>query len=294
MAPAPGDTAPDPRLERLTAMMDLRPDPARPDVFAASNLPQPHGRIFGGQVVGQVALAAGRTVPEGRALHSLHGYFLRPGDIGVPLELAVERLRDGRSFSARRVQAFQSGTPIFSMIASFQEPAEGLEHAEEMPDVPGPEGLPSDQDLLGGIDHPMAAAWREGRPLEVRHVLAPPYLPAPPAEAGEERAVWLRATGPLPDDDLLHRSLLGFASDYVLFDAVLRRHGLVWATRGMTVASLDHAVWWHRPARFDDWLLYVVRTPTATGARSLMTGRFFTADGAHVATVAQEGMIRVP
>ncbi|GAA4976577.1 acyl-CoA thioesterase II [Kineococcus glutinatus] len=290
----PPDGPVDPRLPRLLAVLDVQPVPDRPDTFTAPSLPQPHGRVFGGQVVAQVALAAGRTVGPGRALHSMHGYFLRPGDVEQPLELAVERLRDGRSFSARRVQALQSGVPIFSMIASFQEPADGLEHAAVMPDVPGPQDLPSDADLLEGVDHPFVRAWRTGRPLEVRHVVPPPYFATAPTPTGQVRAVWMRVPGRLPDDDVLHRAVLGFASDYVLFEAVLGRHGLTWATPGMSVASLDHAVWWHRPVRVDEWLLYVVETPAATGARSLMTGRFFTADGTHVASVAQEGMIRVP
>ena len=292
----PSDSAGDAadKLRRLLSVVALEPVEGRPDSFLGQNLPQPHGRIFGGQVVCQVALAAGRTVEPDRVLHSMHGYFLRPGDVSEPVELSVERLRDGRSFSARRVQALQKGEPIFSMIASFQAPAEGLQHSERMPDVPGPDELPSDDDLLADIDHPLARQWREGRPVEVRHVQAPPYLPAPPAAPGETRAVWMRVPGRLPDEDLLHRGVLGFVSDYVLFEPVLRRHGLVWATRGMSVASLDHAVWWHRPARVDEWLLYVVESPAATGARSLMTGRFFAADGTHVASVAQEGMIRLP
>jgi acyl-CoA thioesterase-2 len=264
------------------------------DVFVGQSQPQPHGRVFGGQVLGQTLVAAGRTVPTDRHVHSMHGYFLRPGDSAAPIDFAVERLRDGRSFTARRVHALQGGKPILSMIASFQHADPGPEHQDEMPrGIPDPESLPTTADLLGHIDHPVARYWSRERPIDIRHVQHPVYLNADPEQVARQ-AVWMRALGDLPDDRLLHQAVLGYASDYTLLESVLRRHGVSWADRGLKVASLDHAMWWHRPARADEWLLYVQASPSASGARGLGIGRIFTQDGRLVASVAQEGMVRLP
>jgi acyl-CoA thioesterase-2 len=218
---------------------------------------------------------------------------LRPGDPESSITFAVERLRDGRSFTARRVHAIQGGKPILSMIASFQDQDPGLDHQDQMPDVPPPDDLPTTRDLIGHIDHPVARYWAYGRPIDVRHVQTPVYW-----HADEERiarqAVWMRTVAPMPDGDLLHRAVLGYASDFTLLESVLRRHGLSWAMPGLKAASLDHAMWWHRPVRADQWILYVQGSPSASGARGLGVGRMFTQDGRLVATVAQEGMLRVP
>ncbi|GAB3284798.1 acyl-CoA thioesterase II [Sinomonas notoginsengisoli] len=245
-------------------------------------------------MLAQSLIAASRTVAEGRPVHSIHAYFLRPGDADKSITFGVERLRDGRSFSARQVHAYQDGTPILSMIASFQVDAEGIEHQSTMPEgIPDPESLPSTADLLGSIDHPVAQYWAYDRPFDVRHVDPAIYVsPAGPQVA--RNAVWMKTFGPMPDDDTLHRAALAFASDYTLLEPVLRRHGLSWITPGMSVASLDHAMWWHRPARVDEWLLYVQESPSAQGARGLGAGKIFNRHGAHVASVAQEGMIRIP
>jgi len=277
----------------LLDVLDVVPAAGGGDVFTGPNLPQWRPRLFGGQVLGQVAVAAGRTVEAERALHSLHAYFLRPGDPAVPVEFAVERLRDGRSFSSRRVQAVQNGVPILSGIASFQVPAEGLDHAEQAPDVPGPEELTSDAELLAEIDHPGARRIASSRPVEIRHVDPPVYLDADPSRSPRQSA-WLRVPGPLPDDPLLHRAALAYASDFTVLEPVLRRHGLPWATPGASVASLDHAMWWHREARADEWVLFVGDTPSASGARALATARMFDRAGRLIATVAQEGMVRLP
>jgi acyl-CoA thioesterase-2 len=264
------------------------------DIFMGPSQQQPRKRVFGGQVLAQSLVAGSRTVSPGRSVHSMHGYFLRPGDAGKPITFGVERLRDGRSFSARRVHAYQEGTPILSMIASFQEEDEGLEHQSEMPaGIPSPESLPSTADLLGKFDHPVARHWAYERPFDIRHVDPALYVSANgPKEA--RNAVWMKTFGPMPDDPELHRAALAYASDYTLLESILRRHGLSWITPGMSVASLDHAMWWHRPVRVDEWLLYVQESPSAQGARGLATGKIFSRDGRHVATVAQEGMIRVP
>lgn len=282
-------------LASLLRTMDLRElgqDDRGQDLFEGDSQQQPHGRVFGGQVLGQTLVAAARTVQEGRSVHSMHGYFLRPGDSAEPIQFAVERLRDGRSFTARRVHALQFGKPILSMIASFQDSDDGYDHADPMPDVPGPDDLPTTADLLGHIDHPAARYWSHRRPIDLRHVQAPIYLEADP-EPVARQAVWMRTVAPLPNDDLLHRAVLGYASDYTLLESVLRRHSASWVA-GVKMASLDHAMWWHRPARVDQWLLYVQSSPSAQGGRGLGAGRIFSRDGTLVASVAQEGMIRPP
>ena len=280
----------------LLEVLDLRADGVDErgqDLFVGASQRQPHGRVFGGQVLGQTVVAAGRTVDPERPVHSMHAYFLRPGDSSEPITFAVERLRDGRSFSARRVHAIQYGQPILSMIASFQSDSPGIDHQDEMPDVPAPEDLPTAHDVLGDIDHPVAQYWANERPVDIRHVQQPVYWQADPDRVARQ-AVWMRVPGTLPDDPLLHRAVLGYASDYTLLESVLRRHGLTWATPGLKAASLDHAMWWHRPARADDWLLYVQASPSASGARGLGIGRMFSRDGRLVASVGQEGMLRVP
>jgi acyl-CoA thioesterase II len=292
----PSATATSP-LAGLLAVLDLEArglDEQGQDVFVGQSQPQPWGRVFGGQVLGQTLVAAGRTVEPERHVHSMHAYFLRPGDSASPIRFAVERLRDGRSFTARRVHALQHGKPILSMIASFQDDDPGLDHQDAMPQgVPDPEDLPTAAELLRHIDHPAAQYWARNRPIDLRHAQSPVYL-----QAGLERAarqsVWMRAHGKLPDDELLHRAVLGYASDYTLLESVLRHHGIAWATPGLKVASLDHAMWWHRPARADEWLLYVQASPSASGSRGLGIGRIFSRDGVLVASVAQEGMLRVP
>ncbi|MEE1620648.1 acyl-CoA thioesterase II [Zafaria sp. J156] len=277
----------------LDGEFDARTDE---DIFIGHSPEQPRQRVFGGQVLAQSVVAASRTVSADRPVHSMHGYFLRPGDARKPITFGVQRLRDGRSFSARRVHAYQEGVPILSMIASFQEPAEGLEHQARMPEgIPNPESLPSTADLLGRFKHPMAQEWAYNRPFDIRHVDTPLYVEGPRrADRSATNAVWMKTFGPVEGDQAVQRAALAYGSDYTLLESVLRRHGLPWVTPGMSVASLDHAMWWHRPVRVDEWLLYVQESPSASGARGLCEGRFFNRDGLLVATAAQEGMIRVP
>lgn len=262
------------------------------DVFVGRSQPVPWGRVYGGQVLGQCVVAAGRTVDAERPIHSLHGYFLRPGDSTKPIRFAVERLRDGRSFSARRVHALQDGRPILSMIASFQVPAGGMDHAEPMPDVPAPETLSSDAELLAGIDHPVTNYWRLNRPIELRHVEQPLYT-GPDPQPRARQAVWMRFGTALPDDALVQSAALAYISDYTLLEPVLRRHGVAWGDQRLTSASLDHAMWWHRRVPLDGWLLYVQESPSASSGRGLGQGRIYTQDGTLVASVAQEGMLRL-
>lgn len=264
------------------------------DIFVGHTPPQARDRVFGGQVLGQSVIAAYRTLEGERPIHSMHGYFLRAGDASLPITFGVQRLRDGRSFSARRVHAYQNGVPILSMIASFQEHADGVDHQDSMPEgIPDPESLPTTADVIGQIDHPVAQEFAFNRPFDIRYIGEPLYF-----QASEDRrpvnAVWMKTTAPMPDDDALHRAALAYASDYTLLEPILRAHGLTWITRGMSVASLDHAMWWHRPFRVDEWLLYVQESPSASGARGLGTGRIFNRAGQLVASVAQEGMLRLP
>lgn len=294
MTSPPRQSGPTDALLTLLDLDDLGGARTDKDVFVGPSERQPRHRVFGGQVLAQSLIAASRTVPEDRAVHSMHGYFLRAGDADKSITFGVERLRDGRSFSARQVHAYQDGQPILSMIASFQTESPGIDHQSPMPrDVPDPESLPSTADLLGSIDHPIAQYWAFDRPFDVRHVNPALYVSAR-GEHTARNAVWMKTFGPMPDDERLHRAALAYASDYTLLEPILRRHGLSWITPDMNVASLDHAMWWHRSVRVDEWLLYVQESPSAHGARGLGVGRVFTQDGLHVATVGQEGMIRVP
>jgi acyl-CoA thioesterase II len=254
----------------------------------------PHGRVFGGQVLAQALVAAMRTMVDNRAPHSLHSYFLRPGDIAKEIEFSVEILRDGRSFSARRVHALQDGKPIFSMIASFQDEDAGLNHQSEMPiGVTPPEELPTAAQLLGVLDHPVTNYWSKARPFDLRHASEPVYL-QPAKEHLAEQLIWFKALSKLPDDPQLQAAALAYASDYSILESILRRHGISWAHPGLASASLDHAMWFHRPARVDDWLLYAQDSPSAQNGRGLSQGKIFNREGSLIASVAQEGMIRIP
>ncbi|MBD8140748.1 acyl-CoA thioesterase II [Frigoribacterium sp. CFBP 8759] len=282
-------------MQSLLSTLDLSPagNVGGQDVFTGGSQPEPLGRVFGGQVAAQALVAAQRTVGGGRDVHSLHSYFLRPGDLTIPITFTVDRIHDGRSFATRRTQASQDGVPIFSMIASFQTPDEGLDHQVDMPSgLPDPEDVPSDAELLSAVDNPVAQSWAR-RPFDMRHVPSPVFFSVEGDHVAHQ-AVWLKATGPLPDDADLHRAALLYASDYTLLEPIYRRHGVAFVTPGLKAASLDHAMWWHRPARVDEWLLYVQESPNAVGGRGLSLGRIYDRAGTLVASVAQEGMVRVP
>jgi len=282
-------------VDALLGVLDLDASEARTteDIFTGVSHPMPTGRIYGGQVLGQSLVAAERTLPEGRVAHSMHGYFLRPGDASQGLTFAVDRIHDGRSFSTRRCQAYQNGEPIFSMIASFQDANPGIEHAYPFPaDVPAPEALRSDDEFADAVP-PAARRLLTDRPVDVRHVDEPLFL-AVDGEEQPHQAVWMRMRAPFPDDPVLHRAALAYLSDMTIQESILRAHGLTWQTPGLKVASLDHGMWWHRPGRVDDWLLYVQESPNARGGRGLASGRIYAQDGTLVASVTQEITIRVP
>ncbi|HRW19926.1 MAG TPA: acyl-CoA thioesterase II [Dermatophilaceae bacterium] len=267
-------------------------------VFVAPSQRQPHGRVFGGQVLAQSLVAAARTVEAiggvERPVHSLHAYFVRPGDADHPIRFLVERSRDGGSFSVRRVQAVQYGKPILSMGVSFQAPADGLEHQDPMPPVPDPEDVPTLQEALGAELDERAAQFfaATARPIELRHVEGNVYL-SPSKRQVARQSVWIRARAELPDDPVIHAAVLAYASDYPLLEPVLRRHGIAWGDRRLRPASLDHAMWFHRPVRADQWTLYQMSSPSAQGGRGLGVGRMYAADGTLVVSVAQEGMLRL-
>ena len=287
---------PDPLAELLITLnlSDASGARTREDIFIGPSQWMPHGRVYGGQVLAQSLVAATRTVDPSRVAHSLHGYFLRAGDITLPITFSVDRLRDGRSFSTRRVQAYQNGEPIFSMIASFQDVDPGLEHFESMPsDITPPEQLPSAAELMGDNPHPVAQYWSKARPFDLRHVEKPIYFSVD-GEKVAKQAVWLKALGDLPDDANLHQAALAYLSDYTILESIYRRHGIAWSHPGLKSASLDHAMWFHRPVKVDEWLLYVQNSPSAQGGRGLALGHIYTREGALVATVAQEGIVRVP
>nr|WP_221462519.1 acyl-CoA thioesterase II [Streptomyces olivoverticillatus] len=257
-------------------------------------------RVFGGQVAAQALVAAGRTVPADRPAHSLHSYFLRPGDPAVPIIYTVDRIRDGRSFTTRRVVAVQHGQPIFHLSASFQEHEEGLEHQEPMPAAPDPLTLPAPADMLPHYADRLGGPEVVERILQAREAVDLRYVDEPPfASVGEPREpksqVWFRTNGKLADDPLLHLCLATYVSDMTLLDSVLLAHGRGgWAVGDVVGASLDHAMWFHRPFRADEWLLYDQESPTASGGRGLARGRIFTQDGQLAVSVIQEGVVRVP
>jgi acyl-CoA thioesterase-2 len=253
------------------------------------------GLVYGGQVLGQALSAAVQTVPTERAAHSLHAYFLRPGDVSKPIVYDVDRIRDGRSFTTRRVVAIQNGRAIFHLSASFQIEEEGLDHQDDMPESVDPSELRTDRERAvewsQRLPEPMRDRATSDPPFEMRTV-EPDDNPFAPEPRPARKQFWLRASGELPDDPALHRYLLAYASDFSFLTTSLRPHGETWLDPQMQVASLDHAMWFHRPFRVDEWLLHDVDSPSASGARGLVRGRVFSSDGRLVASTAQEGLIR--
>jgi acyl-CoA thioesterase-2 len=281
-------------LAGLIELLDL--EVLEVNVFRGSSPETSMQRVFGGQVAGQALMAAGLTVEDSRPVHSLHAYFLRPGDPMIPIVYQVERPRDGRSFSTRRVVAIQHGRPIFTMSASFQVREPGLDHQDPIPTAPDPQSLPTIEERLAASAVPWPQFWREFSSLDVRHVVRTPEGAPGAPETADSAAhvhsqVWLRTAAPLPDDPLLHVSVLAYASDLTLLYSSLAPHRLD-ATPPIQMASLDHAMWFHRPFRADGWLLYDQHSPSASGARGFATGRLFSQAGSLVASVVQEGLIR--
>ena len=282
-------------LDKLLDLLDL--EQIELDIFRGRSPDETVQRVFGGQVAGQALVAAGRTVPADRPVHSLHAYFIRPGDPSVPLVYTVDRVRDGRSFTTRRVAAVQHGKVIFTLSASFHHPEPGLEHAMPMPDVPPPAELRPNVDRLDELaraaGQPLPAHLRDS-PIDLRSVGPLSFERARDmAPYAGRNLVWLRVKDRLPDEPLLHVCLMTYASDLTLLETVLLEHGISWLDGRTSGASLDHAMWFHRPFRADQWLLYAQESPAAAGGRGLARGEVFTADGQLVVSVVQEGLIRI-
>jgi len=278
-------------IDDLLSILDL--EPLEHNLFRGRSFDPGWQRVFGGQVIGQALVAASRTVTD-RPVHSLHGYFLRPGDPAAPIIYEVERVRDGGSFSTRRVVAIQHGQTIFIMSASFHLREAGLDHQIDMPDVPAPEDLPFDGEigaaLLDGAPPGVRRYWERLRPIELRPVDLKGYFRRD--EPRSHQAIWIRAKTTIGDDPVLNSCVLAYASDLTLLDTTLLAHGRSAFDPGLQVASLDHALWFHRPFRLDDWLLYVEDSPSAFGARGFNRGSLFDRRGVLVASVAQEGLVR--
>lgn len=282
-------------LKELLDLLDL--EQIELDIFRGRSPAERHQRVFGGQVAAQALVAAGRTVPRDRLVHSLHAYFLRPGDPSVPIVYNVDRIRDGRSFTTRRITAIQRGRAIFTMSASFHLSERGVHHqAARMPDVPPPETLPPAQQRMRELfdDDPVLREIAAApRPVDTRYVTPLTWeAHRDPELRGSQTRVWFRYDAELPDDPLLHVVLAAYASDYTLVDTVLLAHGLAWGTTDIMGASLDHAMWFHGPFRADDWLLYDQESPWSGGARGIARGQMFTPAGDLVVSVVQECLIR--
>ncbi|MEU2511323.1 acyl-CoA thioesterase [Streptomyces syringium] len=279
--------------DRLVDLLDL--EQIDLNIFRGRSPDESLQRVFGGQVAGQALVAAGRTTDGERPVHSLHAYFLRPGQPGVPIVYQVERVRDGRSFTTRRVVAVQQGRTIFNLTASFHQSEPGFEHQVAMPGVPGPEELPRLADEirehLGEL--PSALRHMERRlAFDIRYVDRLRWTARELSEAQPRSAVWMRTVGPLGDDPLVHNCAVTYASDMTLLDAVRIPVEPLWGPRGFDMASLDHAMWFHRPFRADEWFLYQQESPIATGARGLARGQIFDREGRLVVSVMQEGLFR--
>jgi len=282
----------DPRVADLLSLLEL--EQLEVNLFRGESRDIGSPQVFGGQVLGQALRAASRTV-TGRIVHSLHAYFLRRGDFNAPIVYEVDRSRDGHSFSNRRVVAIQHGEQIFNMAASFQVMEPGLEHQVSMPQVPAPESLPdtsrAPRELLARLPERVQRLLETSRPFEFRSVQPIDHLQ--PQRIAPARQVWFRAVGPVPDDETLNRCLLAYVSDFYLLETATLPHGVSALSEKAIIASIDHAMWFHRPLRVDDWLLYAVDSPSASGARGFARANVFARDGRLVASTAQEGLVRV-
>ncbi|MCU0615475.1 MAG: acyl-CoA thioesterase II [Gemmatimonadaceae bacterium] len=281
-------------LDDLLALLDL--EPLEVNIYRGRNRDLGTGRVFGGQVFAQALVAARRTVEEAREAHSVRGDFILPGDLAAPIVYFVDRLRDGASFATRRVTAIQHGRAIFNLSASFHKQEDGLTHQSDMPtDVPAPESIPSELSLIRAIADRIPeryrATWTQDRPIDIRPVA--PIDPFRPDRRAPQRMLWLRAEGRMPDEPLLHQAVLAYTSDYSLLTTALLPHGVSFRAPELQLASLDHSLWLHRPFRVDEWMLYVMDSPTAHGARGFTRGAIYAQDGTLVASVAQEGLLRL-
>jgi acyl-CoA thioesterase-2 len=284
--------------ENFLKAIDLEPAPAEFFDQAFTAVPQsvPWPKAYGGDLVAQAAVAAMRSVDSDRVLHSMHSYFMRPGEILAPVRYEVEHVRDGRSFSTRQVRAFQNGKAIYVALASFHVPEDGGEYSAPLPaswqqNLPEPESLPSSRDALAGVSGAAAEYWSNGRSFDMRHVPSPIYVSVE-GELTAHQAIWIKAFDTLPDDANVQRAALAYVCDYTILEPLLRQQGLAWGDPSLVTASLDHSLWLHRAGRVDDWVLYVQEAISTQRSRGLANGRFYSRSGVLLASVAQEGMIR--
>lgn len=276
-------------LDVLLGLLDL--EQAGEDVFVGQHPEKVWSRTFGGQLVSQAIVAAGRTVGD-RPVHAVNAHFVRGGDVKKPIEYHVERHRDGRAFANRTVTASQDGQELFVMLAAFQEWGRGLEHAHDRPDVPDPESLPRIEQSFAGFEDKLEMFVNAPRPIDIRYTNDPSWILKGTGEKLNHNRVWMKADGILPDDPLVHNATLGYSSDTTVLDSIITTHGLSWGLDRIVAATVNHSIWFHRPFRFDEWTLYATESPVAAGSRGLATGRFYSRSGELLATTVQEGVIR--
>lgn len=282
-AQAPSD------LEVLLDLLDL--EQTDDDVFVGRHPEKVWSRTFGGQLVAQAIMAAGRTVGD-RPIHAVNAHFVRGGDVKQPIEYRVDRHRDGRAFANRTVTASQDGQELFVMLAAFQDWGKGLEHAHDRPEVPDPETLPRVEESFQGFEDKLEMFVKAPRPIDMRYTNDPAWILKGTGERLNHNRVWMRADGTLPDDPLVHVAALGYSSDTTVLDSIITTHGLSWGLDRIVAATVNHSIWFHRPFRFDEWALYCTESPVAAGSRGLATGRFYSRGGDLLATTVQEGLIR--
>ncbi|MFC8385451.1 acyl-CoA thioesterase [Nocardia sp. NPDC056952] len=280
---------PTPDLRVLLDLLDL--ESIGEDTFLGNHPEKVWSRTFGGQLVSQAIIAAGRTAGE-RPLHAINAHFVRGGDVKKPIEYHVQRHRDGRALANRTVTASQDGQELFVMLAAFQDWGKGLEHAHEGPDVPDPETLPRVEESFVGFEDKLEMFIKAPHPIDMRYTNDPSWILKGTGEKLNHNRVWMRTDGALPDDQLLHVAALGYSSDTTVLDSIITTHGLSWGLDRILAATVNHSMWFHRPFRFDDWVLYATESPVAAGSRGLATGRFYSRTGELIATTVQEGVIR--
>lgn len=288
---APSATEVKTDLETLLELLAL--EEIGEDKFLGVHPRQVGSRTFGGQMVAQALIAAGRTVTgTTRDVHAINAHFIRGGDVKKPIEYHVDRHRDGRAFANRQVTAYQDGNEIFVMLAAFQDFGTGLEHSVELPDVAYPDALPPLGDHFVGYEDRLQMFVDALKPIDMRYANDPAWILQGTGEKLNHNRVWMKADGDLPDDAIFHAATMGYASDTTVLDSIITTHGLSWGFDRIVAATVNHSIWFHRPFRFDDWALYATESPVAAGSRGLATGRFFSMDGLLLATVVQEGLIR--
>ncbi|MFI6573932.1 acyl-CoA thioesterase [Nocardia fluminea] len=280
---------PTPDLRVLLGLLDLAS--IGEDTFLGDHPEKVWSRTFGGQLVSQAIIAAGRTAGD-RPLHAINAHFVRGGDVKKPIEYHVQRHRDGRALANRTVTASQDGQELFVMLAAFQDWGKGLEHAHEGPDVPDPETLPRVEESFVGFEDKLEMFIKAPHPIDMRYTNDPSWILKGTGEKLNHNRVWMRTDGALPDDQLLHVAALGYSSDTTVLDSIITTHGLSWGLDRILAATVNHSMWFHRPFRFDDWVLYATESPVAAGSRGLATGRFYSRTGELIATTVQEGVIR--